>query len=510
LSWNLTNFGRSSANNIDELLKLARDRARRLDDEQFIEKAIRSLVRKLKKNGQRNSVKDLIRAIQEGNKNSPCVVIPRSLDGRMQVAQRKIIPHLLFCQIWRWQDLKNHHELRSSSNCCYPSHQRPRDDTCINPYHYDRMAAAQVPPVLVPRVFPNPFPNGTMLHNGTLPNVLDFGSMRAMMDRDESSEDYLVAPNHDLQSLIPPSPENLLSEDLMSEDSDYPQSPMGSAISQQRFSHSPISSPCSQISETSRTSVIHFAGPSSEGDEGSRSPSTGTADSSEDNEDSGDMVARAPKPQIPIEQGPTEVQYEEMETWCTIHYYELNSKQGQPFEGKNTTVKVDGSEQQTLPGARLCLGSIENSLRTNESKMARKQVHEGVELRYEGGRIQLRNTSPTSIFVQSTNMNQTHQLRHQTVIKIPSGHQAIIFNNTDFAKYLRQSVELGYEPVYKLKNFCVIRLSFVKGWGADYRRAHITSAPCWIEIHLNSPLQWLDRVLREMHKNWQSTMGSMS
>ena len=151
--------------------------------------------------------------------------------------------------------------------------------------------------------------------------------------------------------------------------------------------------------------------------------------------------------------------------------------------------------------------------------MARKQIHEGVELRYEGGRIQLRNTSPTSIFVQSTNMNQTHQLRSQTVIKIPSGHQvtkktlwclndktylqAIIFNNTDFAKYLRQSVDLGFEAVYKLKNFCVIRLSFVKGWGADYRRAHITSAPCWIEIHLNSPLQWLDRVLREMHKSWE-------
>lgn len=96
-------------------------------------------------------------------------------------------------------------------------------------------------------------------------------------------------------------------------------------------------------------------------------------------------------------------------TWCQVSYI-LQSLLGVPI--------------QILTAAlRLCLGSIENSLRTNESKMARKQVHEGVELRYEGGRIQLRNTSPTSIFVQSTNMNQTHQLRHQTVIKIPSGHQ---------------------------------------------------------------------------------------
>lgn len=42
----------------------------------------------------------------------------------------------------------------------------------------------------------------------------------------------------------------------------------------------------------------------------------------------------APQPQPTGAQEATEVQYEEMETWCTIHYYELNSKQGQPFEGK--------------------------------------------------------------------------------------------------------------------------------------------------------------------------------
>lgn len=79
------------------------------DDDKWAEKAVKSLVKKLKKTG---GLEELERAITNPGIPTKCVTIPRSLDGRLQVSHRKGLPHVIYCRLWRWPDLQSHHELR--------------------------------------------------------------------------------------------------------------------------------------------------------------------------------------------------------------------------------------------------------------------------------------------------------------------------------------------------------------------------------------------------------------
>ena len=38
-----------------------------------------------------------------------------------------------------------------------------------------------------------------------------------------------------------------------------------------------------------------------------------------------------------------------------------------------------------------------------------------------------------------------------------------------------------------LRRLCILRLSFVKGWGPDYNRKSIKETPCWIEVRSRYP-----------------------
>ncbi|XP_026483713.1 mothers against decapentaplegic homolog 3 [Vanessa tameamea] len=409
-------------------------------EDKWSEKAVKSLVKKLKRSG---AIEELEKALSNQNSHTKCVTIPRVKpnDNVINGQYRKGLPHVVYCRLWRWPQLQSQHELKPVDHCEY-AYQLKKDEVCVNPYHYNKIDSPALPPILVPRC--------------------NEGEVRA-----PPPYDYQQHHDHD--------------------------SVMQSAVGVAAGGHSALYLEATLAQQVPGNTTVQLSSSSVE------TPPPGYMSEDGDPMDHNDnmnLTRLTPSPgALASEAAP--VLYHEPAFWCSISYYELNTRVGETFHASQPSITVDGFTDPSN-SERFCLGLLSNVNRNEVVEQTRRHIGKGVRLYYIGGEVFAECLSDSSIFVQSPNCNQRYGWHPATVCKIPPGCNLKIFNNQEFAALLSQSVSQGFEAVFQLTRMCTIRMSFVKGWGAEYRRQTVTSTPCWIELHLNGPLQWLDRVLTQM------------
>ncbi len=263
----------------------------------------------------------------------------------------------MYCRVWRWPDLQNHHELRAVPACQFTFNSKQKD-VCINPYHYERVIveSPMLPSIMVPQSQPGqphnqpqPGPSSMMHGNPMYPSTqpsYDYNYQHQMV----MGSSPLGSPETSgfVNSPPPPPP---MPNGPMASPCGGPETPPPaySPAEEPKFQPNPLGLGAPALSEPMH--VIQE-----------------TAMDTSGNNNNENQVDNSIRP----------IEYMEPQFWCSIAYYELNSRVGEIYHARAPDIYVDGFTNPLMQNNNcFCLGQMSNVNRNSTIENTRRHIGKG-------------------------------------------------------------------------------------------------------------------------------------